>query len=175
MINTQGLVFQSTKTYTHAQGLSCAFRQWRAESHCRFLHGYALEIKLTFRAEDLNSNYWVVDFGGLKDVKAFLVDMFDHTTVVAHDDPHLETFEELYDKGLIQLRVMTAVGCEAFAGMVFREVDAWLKANQKDGKFTNAVLESAEVREHSGNSAICKLNIPHIHTTKRSPTDAGTL
>lgn len=32
-------LYQSTKTYGHDRGFSCAFRQWRADSHCRLIHG----------------------------------------------------------------------------------------------------------------------------------------
>ena len=56
----------STKKYGHERGLSAAFRQWRAESHCRFMHGYSLEFGFVFGAHELDENNWVVDFGGLK-------------------------------------------------------------------------------------------------------------
>ena len=36
--------FLSSKKYGHDRGLSTAFRQWRADSHCRFMHGYSLEF-----------------------------------------------------------------------------------------------------------------------------------
>ena len=35
-------MYRSSKTYGHEIGLSAAFRQWRAQSHCRLIHGYAL-------------------------------------------------------------------------------------------------------------------------------------
>lgn len=34
----------STKTYGHNIGLSAVFRQPHADSHCRFLHGYSLQL-----------------------------------------------------------------------------------------------------------------------------------
>lgn len=137
--------FQSTKTYTHAQGFSTAFRQWRATSHCNLIHGYALSIKLTFEG-DLDERNWVQDFGGLKKVKEWLTEMFDHTCVVAKDDPHLETFRNLDAIRLIDLRIVDATGCEAFASLIF---DALIS------KFELYDLKSVEVREHEGNSAIC--------------------
>ena len=45
---------------------SCAFRQPKAESHCRFIHGYRLTAKFWFGANQLDKNNWVVDFGSLK-------------------------------------------------------------------------------------------------------------
>ena len=43
--------FYSGKTYSHATGHSCAFRQWRADSHCNLIHGYALQFELKFGGE----------------------------------------------------------------------------------------------------------------------------
>ena len=38
--------FKSTKTYKSNKGFSCTFRQFKATSHCKYLHGYSLEINL---------------------------------------------------------------------------------------------------------------------------------
>lgn len=59
----------STKQYGHELGLSCAFRQWKADSHCKYIHGYALAFKFKFETDTLDSNNWVVDFGNLKELK----------------------------------------------------------------------------------------------------------
>ena len=75
------MTYISTKTYGHDIGLSCAFRQWKAESHCKYLHGYSLSITFRFMANELDYRNWVVDFGGLKDLKATLEDYFDHKTL----------------------------------------------------------------------------------------------
>lgn len=144
--------YYSTKTYTHAEGLSCAFRQWGAESHCRLLHGYAFEIKFEFGSTALDSCNWVVDFGSLKDLKVWLKHMFDHTTCVADNDPYLETFKDLNDKQLIDLRVVQKVGCEGFAEMIYNYSSKVIA----DTSNNRCWVQSVEVREHSGNSAkIC--------------------
>lgn len=141
----------STKTYTHETGLTTTFRQHRATSHCRFLHGYALQVKFVFFANSLDDNGWVVDFGGLKGLKAFLAYWFDHTTVVAADDPNLSDFNQLANIGLIQLRVMPSVGCEAFAAFIFEEAEKWMTS---EGLSPRCRLVSVEVSEHGANSAI---------------------
>lgn len=150
-------LYRSTKTYDHSEGLSCCFRQWRAShSHCRLLHGYALAFKFTFACSELDERNWCFDFGGLKPVKAWLHGMFDHTLVVAQDDPALPQFEELANGGLVELRVLPAVGCEATAAFVFEHVSRFV-AEQTQGRVW---LEAVEVREHGGNSAIYGLD-PH--------------
>lgn len=142
--------FISTKTYNHNIGLSCAFRQWRAKhSHCRFMHGYALSVRINFKGQ-LNDRNWVYDFGDLKFVKQFLQDTFDHKTVIAEDDPELETFKELDEKGLIQLVVIPHVGCEKFAEYICKNIAPQIEVNSNE----RVKLMSVEVREHSGNSAI---------------------
>ena len=64
-------MFNSTKVIELG---SCAFRQPKAESHCRFVHGYRLIGKFWFGANKLDKNNWVVDFGDLKGLKKLLED-----------------------------------------------------------------------------------------------------
>ncbi len=143
--------YRSTKTYDHSEGLSCCFRQWRArESHCRFVHGYALAFHFVFAAMSLDERNWCFDFGCLKPVRNWLHDMFDHTTIVAEDDPQRCFFEDMERAGLLRLRLLPAVGCEATARFVFDYV-AKFAVDQSNGRVW---LESVEVREHGGNSAI---------------------
>lgn len=145
------MTYISTKTYGHEIGLSCAFRQWRADSHCKYLHGYALSIKLMFAAHELDSRNWVVDFGSLKGFRQLLENTFDHKTLVARDDPEIETFRTLYDLDIIQMVEVEATGCEAFAEMIYRAAEVWLK----DAGYSPRVeMVSVEVREHGANSAI---------------------
>lgn len=143
--------YRSTKTFTHEVGLSAAFRQWRAESHCRFIHGYALSFKLTFEAEELDVRNWVVDFGSLKSFKAMLEDTFDHKLLVAEDDPQLAQMRSLGHCGVAQVRVLPKVGCEAFAEYVFGALDVWLTDN---GYSPRVRVVSVECMEHGANSAL---------------------
>jgi 6-pyruvoyltetrahydropterin/6-carboxytetrahydropterin synthase len=142
--------FRSTKTYDHNEGLSCCFRQWRAaDSHCRLIHGYALAFRFVFACSALDERNWCFDFGGLKPVRAWLKSMFDHTMLVARDDPELPRFEALARDNLIELRVLPAVGAEATAKYTHDYVTEFVR-EQTDGRVW---LESVEVSEHGGNSA----------------------
>lgn len=163
--------FYSTKRYGNEEGLSCVFRQWRStHSHCSTLHGYAIGIKLVFECEDLDERNWVMDFGGLKEFKTWMKHMFDHTMLVAEDDPMLEYFQAMNeiatkepegdrpcDRGaIIDLRVVPAVGCEKFAELCFDKMDSILREAWKNGTLLNptARVKSVEVFEHGANSAI---------------------
>lgn len=144
-------MYVSTKTYGHESGFSCAFRQWRAQSHCRLVHGYSLAFKFVFASRELDVRNWVVDFGGLKELKHILTQNFDHTTIVAEDDPDLAYFREGDERGVLRLVVLPSVGCEAVAKMVFDVTEQWLK---DAGYGTRVTLLSVEVAEHGANSAM---------------------
>jgi 6-pyruvoyltetrahydropterin/6-carboxytetrahydropterin synthase len=148
MSNTR---FLSTKTFGHALGLSCAFRQWRAQSHCRFLHGYALQFTFTFGCAQLDDKNWCMDFGALKPVKAMLELMYDHKTVIAEDDPLLPAFEALDKAKGCDLRITAKVGAEAFAAEAFGLVEKWLRSVEF---YPRVWLVKVEVSEHGANSAI---------------------
>lgn len=141
----------STKTYAHSVGLSCAFRQWRADSHCRFLHGYALQIRVEFEADDVDIRNWVVDFGSLKGFKAMLEETFDHKLLVAEDDPQKDELCYLAGIGVADVVVIPATGCERFAEYVFGAAETWLEGN---GYTPRVRVSRVEVSEHPGNSAI---------------------
>ena len=143
-------LYRSTKAYDHNEGLSCCFRQWRAtHSHCRLLHGYALAFHFVFATRTLDAHNWGLDFGGLKPVRAWLHEMFDHTVLVAEDDPQRAAFERLATMDLMDIRIVPAVGCEALARQAFEHVNGFAD-RETQGRVW---LERVEVREHAGNSA----------------------
>ena len=148
--------FQSTKVF---DGFSCVFRQWRAEgTHCRFLHGYGVSFKVWFEGE-LDERNWVWDFGGMKrakgtidgmNPKAWMDYMFDHTTIIAEDDPYLEEWKTMNQQGLIQLRIIPYVGAERFAEFIFNKLNDFIKV-ETDGRVR---VTKVEFMEHGKNSAI---------------------
>lgn len=149
-------MFQSKKLY---DGFSCVFRQWKADdTHCRFLHGYAISFEITFEGE-LDERNWVFDFGGMKRAKT-LIDglvpkewfdyMFDHTTLIAFDDPSLYSFIVLNEEKIIQLRVLPDVGAEKFAEYVYHKINNFVK-EETQGRVR---VVSVEAKENQKNSAI---------------------
>lgn len=142
-------MFTSTKVIELG---SCAFRQWRAtHSHCQYIHGYQLKAKFYFGCNELDEKNWAVDFGGLKELKAKLQDLFDHTYCVAADDPALEQFVALDRAGVIQLRIFeNGVGIERVAEACFKIASEFINAKY-DGR---CFVKQVEVFEHEDNSAI---------------------
>ena len=129
---------------------SCAFRQPYADSHCKFLHGYRLTAKFVFGCNNLDNKNWVVDFGGLKELKNILEHQFDHTTVVWEKDPQIELFKMLNERGVVDLRVMqNGVGIEKFAEYCFDIAHDFISKNTSN----RCWVESVEIWEHDKNSA----------------------
>jgi 6-pyruvoyltetrahydropterin/6-carboxytetrahydropterin synthase len=148
--------FQSTKLF---DGFSCVFRQWRAEgTHCRFLHGYGVSFRVWFEGE-LDERNWVWDFGGMKrakgtidgmNPKAWMDYMFDHTTIIADDDPGLGGFKTMNDLGIIQLRIIPAVGAEQFAKYIYEKLNTFIQ-EETEGRVK---IARVEFMEHAKNTAI---------------------
>ena len=140
--------FQSTKIIDLG---SCAFRQPRASSHCRFIHGYRLKAKFWFEADKLDINNWVVDFGSLKPLKQRLENQFDHTLCIDKSDPMLSAFKTLSETDVADVRIMDGVGIEMTAKWCCDAANEHLDAGTTPN---GARCVRVEVWEHEGNSAI---------------------
>ena len=144
-------MYRSTKTYGNEVGLSCCFRQWRADSHCNKLHGYSLGFRFTFEAAQLDERNWVYDFGDCNWIKEYLQRKFDHKLVVARDDPiNEDEFLHTTLSNIADIRYMDNVGSEKFAESVFNHVAPKIEKETK-GRVS---LFSVECFEHGANSAI---------------------
>jgi 6-pyruvoyltetrahydropterin/6-carboxytetrahydropterin synthase len=150
--------FQSTKVF---DGYSTVFRQWRAKgTHCSFIHGYGISFKIIFEG-DLDERNWVWDFGGMKRAKntidgvspkVWMDYMFDHTYIIAEDDPFLPEAIKMDKTGIVQLRIIPATGAEQFAKFIYDKVSEFIKI-ETEGRVR---VVSVEFREHAKNSAIYK-------------------
>lgn len=147
----KSFLYTVEKTFPHSLGLSACFRQHKARgSHCRFLHGYALEVSLVVGSNALNEKNWCYDFGSFKDIKRFLETTFDHKLVVAFDDPEKVLLLSLADAGVADVLVLANVGCEAFARYI---LESCIQNILSHSQTQDVYLLSVTVREHSGNSA----------------------
>ena len=149
-------MFTSTKVF---DGFSCCFRQWKATTtHCQYLHGYGVSFKVWFEG-NLDDRNWVWDFGGMKRAKtqidgmspkAWMDHMFDHTVIVAKDDPKIDLFKGLNSNGVIQLREVEATGAEKFAEFIFNKLNPFVQ-EETNGRVK---VKQVEFKEHGKNSAI---------------------
>ena len=147
--------FKSSKVF---DGFSTVFRQWKAtDTHCRFVHGYGISFKVYFEG-DLDERNWVWDFGGMKRAKtkidglspkAWMDYMFDHTLVVAEDDPELQAFRMMDTAGVAQVRVIEATGAEKFAEYIYHKLNDFVKT-ETEGRVKVTKVKFAE---HGKNAA----------------------
>jgi len=148
--------FQSTKLF---DGFSCVFRQWKANNtHCRFLHGYGVSFRVWFEG-GLDDRNWVWDFGGMKRArtkidgmspKEWMDHMFDHTVIIAKDDPMFALLNDLERYEIAQVRVVEATGAEQFAKFIFDKLNPFVQ-EETDGRVRVAKVE---FMEHGKNTAI---------------------
>ena len=131
------MAYLSTKHYGHNIGLSSVFRQPNADhSHCHLLHGYSLAFTFTFGCKELDNKNWAVDFGGLKEIKAW----------------HMDKMRELEEMDIAELRIFDGVGAEKFAYHAFVFADELIRRKSNN----RCWVESVECAEHGANSAIYK-------------------
>lgn len=147
-------MFQSTKII---DGFSVCFRQHKSTTHCSKLHGYSLEFKVIFECENLDLCNWVVDFGFLKNsnfkfdglqIGDWFKYMFDHTVIVADDDPFKDKLMLLKD--FLDIRSLGNVGCESFALLVFNVLSLMVSKEQRGRVW----VKSVECIENKKNSAV---------------------
>jgi len=147
--------FQSSKVF---DGFSTVFRQHAAETtHCRFVHGYGISFKVYFEGE-LDHRNWVWDFGGMKRAKtlidgkspkAWMDYMFDHTLIVAEDDPELKAFQQMDVAGVAQVRVIPATGAEKFAEYIYNKLNEFVKTETEN----RVRVIKVKFMEHGKNAA----------------------
>ena len=147
--------FQSSKVF---DGFSTVFRQWKATStHCRFVHGYGISFKVYFEG-DLDERNWVWDFGGMKRAKTkidgkspkeWMDYMFDHTLVVAEDDPYIQAFKQMESAGVAQVRVIPATGAEKFAEYIYTKLNKFV-LEETDNRVK---VTKVKFMEHGKNAA----------------------
>ena len=141
-------MFRSTKTFF---GYPCAHRRWAHKGHCKFVHGYERSFYVVFEATHLEPHTgFVMDFGDLKEVAAWLASKFDHTLLLDEDDPLLPQFRELEALGACKLVVLPDVGMEGTAKFVFDYINTFI-SDKTGGRVS---VYSVECRENKKNSAI---------------------
>lgn len=143
------MIYTSTKEYKFLGPVN--YRQWRADSHCKYWHGYALSFKFYFECRTLDARNWAMDYGGLRPLKGLLEDWFDHKTLVAEDDPELEFHKEAERRGLCRLTIVERTGCEGLADFLIRYVNEQFLPLY--GERERVVCRRVEVRETESNMA----------------------
>ena len=144
--------YVSTKEYVNA--FPVAYRQWKADSHCNLIHGYSFSMKFFFGTNNLDARNWAADYGGLKELKKILEDQFDHTSLVAEDDPELDFYKEMEKRKLARLTILPRLGCESLADQIYKYINGvYIPDYWGQGEAERLWCFRVEVRETQANMA----------------------
>lgn len=111
-------------------------------------------MKFFFGTNNLDARNWAADYGGLKELKAILESYFDHTLLVAEDDPKLPLYKEMEREGIAKLTVLPRLGCEGIADMLYKYVNGvYIPQMWGDSEAERLWCYRVEVRETASNMA----------------------
>lgn len=144
--------YVSTKTYK--QIAPVAYRQWKADSHCNLIHGYALSFHFEFESDTLDARNWVIDFGSLRPLKDFIEDHFDHCLLLAQDDPHYAEIKRMGELGLAKITEVERTGCEGIADFMYEYINTIMLPSFGAGEAERVWCCRVEVRETDANMAM---------------------
>lgn len=143
-----------TKRY---DDLPFAHRQPVHDGHCAWIHGHNWSFEFEFACTKLDECGFVIDFGKLKWLKAWIEERFDHTLLLNADDPMLPYLRNALDSqcgerdGCMLAKIVVVPDCSS------EGLAAWLlkHANDVVQEQTNArvYIKRVSVIEDSRNSA----------------------
>jgi 6-pyruvoyltetrahydropterin/6-carboxytetrahydropterin synthase len=152
MTTLHPIAYKFTSTKEYVDEFPCAYKQWKADTACNLNHGYSFSIKFYFGANQLDKRGWVIDYGGLRDLKDILKQQFDHKTIIAKDDPDLEKYRQLERDSILELTVLPGMGCERIADMLYKFVNGvYIPDYLGQGESQRIWCYRVEVRETESN------------------------
>ena len=100
----------------------------------------------------MDARNWVMDFGGLRPLKHLLEDWFDHTTLLALDDPNYNDIKKLGELGLAKITEVERTGCEGIADFLYEYINTVFLKDY--GEADRIWCCKVEVRETQNNMAM---------------------
>lgn len=125
-----------------------AHRQHLHDGHCALIHGHNWTITLTFACKETDANGFVVDFGKLGYIKAWIAEHLDHACLFNQDDPERERLLSTFS-GLFKAYTLPNCSCEGIARHLFEIFNAMVRENTNERVW----ITSVEIEEDSKNSA----------------------
>lgn len=127
-----------SKTFTD---IPFGHRQHQHDGHCAFVHGHNWSVTVTFECSEFDGNGFVIDFGKLGFLKAWIEENLDHAMVFSADDPLRE--ELLAVGGAWKPYVVENCSCEGIARHLFETFDGLVRA-ETGGRVHVTLIEVAE-------------------------------
>jgi 6-pyruvoyltetrahydropterin/6-carboxytetrahydropterin synthase len=130
-----------------------AHRQPNHKGHCRHIHGHDLAFEFEFVASEKDECGFVVDFGGLKKLKQWLDDTFDHQLVLNGSDPlftQLDAAQRLTGRPVVAVPDCSAEGLAEYVAKESNRILQELTGHR-------VAVRRVTVFEDSKNSATCEV------------------
>ncbi len=139
------------------QDIPFAHRQHRHAGHCAFIHGHNWTITLTFACHEPDESGFVVDFGKLKYLKAWIDEHLDHACLFNDDDPEKDALLTKFGP-LFKAYVLPSCSSEGLAQHLYGIFDPMVreKTNRR------AWITQVEIEEDGKNSAAFWPNLDAI-------------
>lgn len=97
-----------------------AHRQPVHDGHCKWIHGHNWSIEAEFEASRLDDNGFVIDFGGLTDLRVWMDVHLDHAIVLSEGDPVIAMMD---NPEIAKVKVVPDCSCEGLARYILRLFD----------------------------------------------------
>ena len=117
------------KTY---KDIPFAHRQPLHKGACSKIHGHNWSITIEFEAKELDANGFVVDFGKLKYLKAFIDDRLDHACLIAKGDRKVRALAQSEFAPLFKIVWVDNASCEGIALYLYEQFSTLLKEHERD-------------------------------------------
>jgi 6-pyruvoyltetrahydropterin/6-carboxytetrahydropterin synthase len=138
-------VLTCKKTY---RDIPFAHRQHRHDGHCALIHGHNWSITLTFACNQPDENGFVIDFGKVKYLKAWIEENLDHACLFNQDDAEKDALLAQFGH-LFKPYIVPNTSCEGLAQHIYKIFNPMVLA-ETDGR---AWLTCVEIEEDYKNSA----------------------
>ncbi len=125
-----------------------AHRQHLHQGHCALIHGHNWGITLTFACSETDANGFVVDFGKLKYLKAWIDEHLDHACLFNDSDPETEQLLATAAH-LFKPYILPNCSCEGLAEHLHKIFDVMVRTETNDRVW----ITETEIVEDSKNSA----------------------
>jgi 6-pyruvoyltetrahydropterin/6-carboxytetrahydropterin synthase len=125
-----------------------AHRQHCHDGHCALIHGHNWAITLTFACRETNPDGFVVDFGKLKYLKAWIEENLDHACLFNEGDPEKERLLSAAGD-LFKTYILPNCSSEGLAQHLYSVFNPMVRKETGD----RAWIVEVEIEEDSKNSA----------------------
>lgn len=124
-----------------------AHRQHRHPGHCAFIHGHNWSFTLVFGCKQCDENGFVIDFGQLRLIRAWIEQHLDHACVLNRDDTLKDTLLDAASEAF-KVYEVECCSCEGLARHLFQIFDQLVRTHSGGRAF----LIKIEVREDRHNA-----------------------